>query len=69
MNKELPFIILCIEEYKIQKKLSGKEVVNLFNKYSIFKYLKDFYTSLHVMGIKYIISDIDSYINNLKNKF
>ena len=33
MSKELPFIVMCLEEYKNQKNLNGKEVVELFNKY------------------------------------
>jgi hypothetical protein len=36
MSKELPFIILCVEEYKNAKSMTGKEVVDLFNKYSVF---------------------------------
>ena len=50
MTKELPFMILCIEEYKSQKKMSGKEVVNLFNRYSFFEYIKAFYGVLHTTG-------------------
>lgn len=34
MSKELLFVIFCIEEYKNSKGMSGKEVINLFNKYS-----------------------------------
>lgn len=62
MSKELRFIILCLEEYKRQKGLSGKETLNLFNKYSVCEYIKEFYEALHTTGTKYIISDIDLYI-------
>ena len=40
MSKELPFIIFCIEEYKNQKHLSGKEVMFLFNKYAVIDTIK-----------------------------
>ena len=30
MSKELPFIVLCVEEYKRQKGMTGKEVIALF---------------------------------------
>ena len=43
MSKELPFMILCVEEYKNQKKMSGKDVIDLFNKYSVCEYIKSFY--------------------------
>ena len=62
MNKELQFIIYCIEEYKNAKNLTGKEIINLFEKYHLYEYIKDFYEVLHVTGPKYIVEDIDLYI-------
>lgn len=64
MSKELVFMVLCVEEYKNQKEMSGKDVMNLFNKYSVCEYIKDFYEVLHTMGVKYIIDDIDLYIKS-----
>lgn len=64
MSKELPFIILCIEEYKNQKHLSGKEVISLFSKYGVYDYVRSFYEVLHTTGTKYIVNDIDLYINS-----
>ena len=42
MSKELPFLVLCVEEYKNQKKMTGKEVMALFNQYSVCEYIRDF---------------------------
>ena len=67
MSKELPFIVLCIEEYKTQKKMTGSEVIDLFNKYSVIQYIQDFYEALHTTGMKYIINDIDLYIDSCRN--
>ena len=64
MSRELPFIVLCLEEYKNQKHLSGKEVIEIFNKYSVFDYIRSFYEALHTPGTKYIINDIDLYIKS-----
>ena len=64
MSKELPFIVLCIEEYKDRKNLNGKAVIELFKKYSVIEYITSFYESLHTTGINYIINDIDEYIKN-----
>lgn len=64
MSKELPFIIFCIEEYKNQKGMTGKDVITLFNKYSVCEYIKDFYEALHTTGTKYIVNDIDLYIES-----
>ena len=64
MSKELPFIIYCIEEYKNQKNLTGKEVMVLFNRYSVCDYIRSFYEVLHTTGNKYIVNDIDLYIKS-----
>lgn len=64
MSKELPFIIYCVEEYKNDKKMSGKEVLSFFNQYSVCEYIKNFYEALHTTGSKYIINDIDLYIQS-----
>lgn len=64
MSKELPFLVLCVEEYKNQKKMTGKEVMALFNQYSVCEYIRDFYEVLHTTGTRYIINDIDLYIKS-----
>lgn len=64
MSKELPFMVLCVEEYKNQKKLTGKEVIDLFNRYSVCEYIQEFYEVLHTTGTRYIINDIDLYIKS-----
>ena len=67
MSKELPFIILCIEEYKNQKNLSGNDVALLFDKYRVFDYIRSFYDVLHTTGTKFIVNDIDLYIKSCAN--
>lgn len=64
MSKELPFIVLCVEEYKHQKAMTGKEVIDLFNRYSVCEYIREFYEALHTAGMNYIVNDIDSYIRS-----
>ena len=66
MSKELPFIVLCIEEYKNQNGMTGKEVISLFNKYSVCEYIISFFEALHTTGTKYIVNDIDLYIESRK---
>lgn len=64
MSKELPFIVLCIEEYRHNKGMTGKEAIELFNRYSVCEYIKSFYEALHTTGTKYIVNDIDLYIKS-----
>ncbi len=65
---ELSFMVFCVEEYKNQKELTGKEVATLFDKYSVFEYIKDFYEVLHTTGAKYIVNDIEHYIKSRQKK-
>ena len=46
--------------------MNGKETLELFNKYSVLEYIKSFYEVLHTTGVKYIVEDIDLYIDSCK---
>ena len=62
MSKEGNFLIYCIEEYKASKKLTGRQVIELFKKYKISEYIMSCFESLHTTGSNYIVEDIDLYI-------
>ena len=57
MSKEMKFTIFCVENYKQYKNLTGKQTVELFNRYG------EFYDVLHTTGHQYINHDIDIYLN------
>lgn len=63
MSREGKFLIYCIELYKTEKKLSGKEVSSLFSSYGVWEYIYDCFEALHTTGEQYIINDIDQYIS------
>jgi len=65
MNKLKPeqtFIIFCIEAYKQKNNISGKEVLNDFEKYEVFNFLEHAFEVLHTQSKNYIISEIEEYI-------
>ena len=62
MSKEVKFLIFCIEEYKNAKKLTGQQAMAVFNKYNVIDYIIDCYEALHTTGIKFIVDDIDEYV-------
>ena len=62
MSKESTFIIYCLERYRFAKSMSGKAVAELFVAKQVFDYLSRFFESLHVIGEKLIIQEIDDYI-------
>ena len=43
MCQETKFTIFCLESYKSYRKLSGKQAADLFEKYGVFDYVREFY--------------------------
>ena len=64
MSKEGKFLVFCMECYRTEKGLSGREVTQLFAKHGIYDYVMRYFESLHTTGVKYIVEDIDAYISN-----
>ena len=66
MSKTLQFKTFCFEMYKVEKGLTGLKTQELFEEYKVFEYLDDFFDVLHTTGHKYLIKDIDLYIEARK---
>lgn len=62
MSKQGDFLIYCIEQYKMAKKLTGKQVSELFSRYRVWDYIYSCFEALHTTGANYIVEDIDLYI-------
>ena len=62
----LKFKLFCVEMYKLKFNMSGKEVIDLFNKYDVLNFIEDIYDVLHTLSDDIIVSDINEYINNSK---
>ncbi len=60
------FVSFCIEQYGRAKAISTDEVVVLFDRYHVVEYLCDCYESLHTQGHRWLIEEIDEYINKRK---
>ena len=63
MSHEIKFIVFCMESYKVHKALTGRQVSELFEKYGVYDYIREFYDVLHTTGYQYINNDIDIYLN------
>jgi len=62
MPEIVKFKAFCIERYRYEHNLNGKEAIKLFMLYGVFNYISSFYDVLHSFGDKYIVQDIDRYI-------
>jgi hypothetical protein len=62
MDNKTDFIVYCIEEYRYAEKLSGKDAIELFDRYRVIEYIRSYYEALHTTGRQYIVDDINKYI-------
>ena len=62
MEKEMAFIIFCIENFKVHRNLSGKEALKLFDDYGVLDYLENNYDVLHTTGYQCMNKDIDEFL-------
>ncbi len=62
MSSRGDFLIFCVEQYKAAKRLTGKQVADLFTRYGVWDYVYSCFEALHTTGINYIIQDIDAFI-------
>lgn len=67
ISKTLAFKAFCFEAYRAEKKLTGREAMNLFQKYGVLDYLGTCFDVLHTTGRAYIVEDIDIFINARRN--
>jgi len=62
MSKEGKFLIYCLEIYRREKKLTGKQVMGLFIKFGVIDYIMSCYEALHTTGWQYTVEDIDLFL-------
>ena len=59
MSRQGDFLIYCTEQYKSAKKLTGKQVSDLFTRFRVWEYIYSCFEALHTTGTNYIVEDID----------
>ena len=64
MLKHVEFIILCIEEYRWANKLTGRQVISIFNKYDVYDFIEKSYDALHTYGSDNILWNLRDYIEH-----
>jgi hypothetical protein len=62
MSKQGEFLVYCLEMYKAAKNMTGKQTVALFKRYGVIDYVTSCYEALHTTGTKYIVEDIDLFV-------
>ncbi len=57
------FVAFCIEEYGAAKKMTGKQVLELFSQCCVIDYLSKHFEPLHTQGRQWLIEEIDEFID------
>jgi len=64
VKNEVKFLAFCVEVYKTEKGMSGKDAYNYLHSAGATDFILDCYGALHTTGHLYIIDSIDDYIAN-----
>lgn len=58
------FVAFCMEAYKNEHKMSGKDVSLLFDRHKVKEYLFKHYDILHTQGMPWILEEIEEKIKD-----
>jgi hypothetical protein len=61
MDNQTKYLIFCMEVYKQYRRLTGKQVYEMFKKFHFDEYIIDLYELLHVQGTRRLLEDLDEY--------
>ena len=62
MDPEIKFLAYCVEIYKAEKHISGKQAYERFRNFGALDYIIECYDALHTTGAGYTIDSIDKFI-------
>ena len=64
MSETIRFKVFCLEQFKNAHSLSGRDAMEQFKQYGVLEYINSFFDVLHSYGGKYIVQDIDMFIES-----
>ena len=62
MSREGDYLVFAAEQYRFAKGLSGRELVELFAKYDVNRYILDMFELFHIESEQNMITAVDEYI-------
>lgn len=57
-QKKLEFVIFCMEVFRNEYRLTGRQTLELFKKYDVITYIQDNYDILHSYGAEFLCEEI-----------
>ena len=68
MSREADYLVLAAEQYRFAKGLTGAQLVDLFERYGVAKFIMDSFELFHIESEKNMIAAVDEFIENQKQK-
>ena len=62
MSEEGAYMVFCMELYRREKNLTGKQVAELFSRYNVCDYIREYFGAFNTMSERLVFDDIDAYI-------
>lgn len=62
-NEKLTFKVFCLETFKNSYNLEVLDLIDIFAKYDVLKYIDLYFEELHSYGDKFIVEDLTLYLN------
>ena len=64
MSREADYLVFAAEQYRYAKGLTGAQLVELFERYGVSKFIMDSYELFHIESEKNMIAAVDEFISN-----
>ena len=68
MSREADYLVFAAEQYRFAKGLTGVQLVDLFERYGVAKFIMDSFELFHIESEKNMIAAVDEFIESRKQK-
>ena len=68
MSREADYLVFAAEQYRYAKGLTGAQLVELFEKYGVSKFIMDSYELFHIESEQNMIAAVDEFIERQKHE-
>ena len=62
MSREADYLVFAAEQYRFAKGLTGAQLVDLFEKYGVAKFIMDSFEIFHIESEQNMIAAVDEFI-------
>ena len=68
MSREADYLVFAAEQYRFAKGLTGAQLVDLFERYGVAKFIMDSFELFHIECEKNMIAAVDEFIESQKQR-